>query len=282
MGHTQLLIRFGRALLEGIAVVWLFLEPFCGLMPSDAARPGYFCFLIPGLLAGVIWFFIDGVWVAGFLKRSIEITSNAVDTPITVLFGDVFKQTGCKAISVNDFFDSAVDNRHVAEHSLHGGMLTRYWAGNVCEWDCQVSQGLAATCPVETIDTRTAPGKKSRYPIGTTVCVSRNGDEFLCVALTKTDVQTMEVSATPDDLQHAVHGLLCKARTVCAGRPLNIPLIGSGLARTGVKPNVIVELILLAIFEESKVRKITNEIRIVLPENMQKRIDLAGIERNWW
>ena len=62
---------------------------------------------------------------------------------------------------------------------------------------------------------------------------------------------------------------------------LNIPLMGSGLARTGFKPNIIVDLILLAVFEESKLQKITNEIRIVLPAHQRKTIDLSTIQKDW-
>jgi len=75
--------------------------------------------------------------------------------------------------------------------------------------------------------------------------------------------------------------LLGMARTVCSGRPLNLPLMGSGLARTGVKPNIIVDLLLLAIFEESRKRKITNHIRVILPKTMRDRIDLTTIQKDW-
>ena len=37
----------------------------------------------------------------------------------------------------------------------------------------------------------------------------------------------------------------------------------------------------LAIFEESRARKITNHVRIVLPKSTKKRIDLATIQKDW-
>ena len=274
-------VQLGESLLCGLGLVWLFLEPYCALTPVDWPKPGFLTFLIVGLLLGGIWFVINGLLITGFLKGSIVIKSNAIDAPITIMFGDIFAQDGCKAISVNEFFDSTVDDRHVAARSLHGAMLSQYWAGNTAEWDTLVAQDLSTVRPVEVIPTRPAPGKHSRYALGTTAAVSKDGHHFLCVALTKTDTTTLEASATPDDFQHAVRGLLSKARTVSSGRDLNIPLLGSGLARTGIKPNIIVDLILLAIFEESKARKITNHVRIVLPKDKRNDIDLTTIERDW-
>ncbi len=281
LGLSQLLIRLGQSLFGGLGFVWLFLETFYALGPAHESKVGFMAFLFAGLMLGCIWFAVDGWYVTGFLKRSIEITSNAIDAPITVMFGDVFAQDGCKAVSVNEFFDSAVDEKHVASNTLHGAMLTQCWAGNTADWDRQVAQDLTNTSPVDVVATRPPPGKRNRYPIGTTASVTRNGHAFLCVVLTRTCTTSLEASATSDDLQHAVRGLLAKARTVCSGRPLNIPLLGSGLARTGIKPNIIVDLMLLAIFEESRTRKITNHIRIVLPIAMRTRIDLTTIGKDW-
>lgn len=281
MNAVNILIHLGQSLLGGIGLVWLFLEAYYGLGPSDAQRLAFLPFLAIGAVVGGIWFIVDGLWISGFLKRSIVITSNAIDTRITIMFGDLFKLDGCKAISVNEFFDSTVDDRHVAARSLHGAMLTRYWAGNNTEWDTLVTQDLSSTLPLDVVTSRPPPGKQKRYAIGTTACLSKNGNSFLCVALSKTCLKSLEASATSDDLQHAMRGLLCKARTVCSGQSLNIPLIGSGLARTGIKPNIIVDLILLAIFEESRSRKVTDHIRIVLPKEMVSRIDLTTIQRDW-
>ncbi len=279
--NAVLIIRLGQSLLSGIGLLWLFLGAYYELGPSNASKLGFLHFLIIGVVVGLTWFVIDGLWISGFLKRSIVISSNAIDTRITIMFGDLFKLDGCKAISVNEFFDSTVDDRHVAARSLHGAMLTRYWAGNTSEWDNLVTQDLSSTHPLEVVTSRPPPGKQKRYAIGTTACLSTNGNSFLCVALSQTCLKSLEASATSNDLQHAMRGLLSKARTVCSGHPLNVPLIGSGLARTGIKPNIIVDLILLAIFEESRSRKVTDQIRIVLPKEMMNRIDLTTIQRDW-
>jgi hypothetical protein len=278
---SRYLVQFSQSLLGGLGLLWLFLEAFYGLNPSKPPAMGFLAFLALGILIGIFWFVVDGLWISGFLQRSIKITSNAIDTAISIKFGDLIAQEGCKAISVNEYFDSTVDGQHVSSNSLHGIMLTRFWPGNINDWDRQVDEDLADVTPLKQIVTRPAPGKQVKYAIGTTARTCTNGQEFLCVSLTRTNTETLQASATSKDLHLAIRGLLRKARRICGGNALNIPLIGSGLARTGIKPNIIVDLILLAIFEESKKQKVTNDIRIILPISMRKSIDLTTIQKDW-
>lgn len=275
------IVHLGESLLSGLGLISLLIGAYYTLNPADNDRISFSIFVLLGLMIGAIWFVINGYLIVGYLKRSILVTSNAFDTQITVLFGDVFGQTGLKAISVNEYFDSAVDGKHVATNTLHGSMLTRFWPGNVSDWDDQVTKELEGIASIQSITARNQPGKKKKYEIGTTVSVSAKNEHFLCVALSKTDTNSLQASASSDDLHHAMRGLLSKARTECGDKTLNIPLLGSGLARTGIKPNIIVDLIMLAIFEESKKQKITGKIRVVLPKEMRNRIDLYAIQRDW-
>ncbi|MFH1421647.1 MAG: macro domain-containing protein [Planctomycetota bacterium] len=280
------MIRNIRALIQSelvaVGTVWLILEIYYGLINTETtARVGFWVFLIISLVLGVMWFLADGFLFAGYLKRSIEIQSNAFDTTVKVLFADVFFQDGVKVISVNEFFDSVVDGNHVSGISLHGNMLKNFWGGNVNDWDKQVTEELKNIKPIEVLSNRLAPGKPNKYAIGTTIKATINNNNFLCVALTHTNINTLQSSANSDDLNKALRELLAKARITCSGHALNIPLIGSGLARTGIKANIIVNLILLAIVEESKKQKITGEIRIILPKNMSNKIDLTTIWKDW-
>lgn len=278
----QIAKLFIQSLLTVFGALWLVLEAYYSLTNTNPGnRIGFWIFLIVSAIIGVAWFLVDGFFFAGYLKRSIEISSNAFDTHVKILFADLFKQDGWKSIPVNDFFDSAVDGSHVSENSLHGVMLKRFWGGNITSWDNNVSNSLDGIPPKESLDSRPDPGKKNRYSVGTTVTTSSDGQDFLCVAIANTNIENLQASASSENLHEALRGLLQKARSSCSGKPLNIPLIGSGLARTGIKPNIIIDLILLAIFEESKREKVTDEIRIILPKQMRKKIDLSTIQKDW-
>lgn len=279
-GMWRKIVYLCQCLLSGLGVVWLFLEAYNGLGVTGIPTVGFGEYIVAGLTVGFLWYIVDGYCISGILCRKIQIKSNAIDTPITIMFGDIFKQKGCKAIPVNNFFDSIVDDRYIAKESLHGIMLMKYWGGNTEDWDKQVEKELSHILSDEIRGDRN-PAKRRCFPIGSTALARSGEQDFLCVALTNTDSQTNEVHATSKDLYAAILGLLNKSRAVCSGRTLNIPLLGSGLARTGIKPNIIVDLILLAIFEESKKRKITGHIRIVLPKRLSSDINLSSIYSDW-
>ena len=225
-----------------------------------------------------LWWLVDGLFVTKYLTYKVKVCSNSFDTKIVVKFGDIFNQDGWKTIPVNDFFDSKVDNHHISESSLHGNHLIRYWSSNIQDWDSQVSKQLCDT-EAEYIPRKT--GKTRRYEIGTTAAVQSGPHSFLCVALAHTDINNLEAKATIENLIRAVQRLMKKARSVCAGAPLNLPLFGAGLSRVGLPVPVLIELILTLIVEETKQNKVTNEIRIILPTEKASTISLSTIKQHW-
>lgn len=268
---------YPRSVFATLGMFWLVIEPIIGLAGKSIDLTYWQLF---GLSAGfgIVWLMIDGLLFSGFLKQSIKIYSNAFDTRIVVKFGDIFLEEGWKAIAVNDFFDSIVDDFIISSKSLHGILLQRYWAGNTDDWNRQTEGQLTEdTCSTEARNC----GKPNRYAIGTTVVAKKDGSKFLCVALSRTDISNQETKATSSDLHHAVRGLLRKARSVCGGEPLSIPLMGSGLSRVGMKGNILVNLMLTSIFEETRSNKVTNEIRIVLPKENNSEFNLASLQKDW-
>lgn len=269
--------HYPRSVFETLGLFWLVIEPVIGLSGKTIDLTYWQLFSLSAIF-GFLWLLIDGLWFSGFFKQIIEIKSNGFDTKIVVKFGDVFQQDGWKAIAVNDFFDSIVDDRYISSRSLHGILLQKYWPGNIDDWNRQADEQLAKD--VCTVVARSG-GKQNRYKIGTTIAARKDGEKFLCVALSCTDISNLESRASSSDLLAAVRGLLQKARSTCANEPLSIPLFGSGLSRVGIKNCILVDLILTAIFEETKIGKVTGEIRIVLPKEKSSGISLAALQRDW-
>ena len=270
-------LYYPRSAFAALGLMWLVIEPAIGLT-GNALDLTYWQVLGWSAALGVVWLMIDGLRFAGFLKQKIDINSNAFDTRIVIKFGDIFREQGWRAIAVNDFFDAIVDDHLVSSKSLHGVLLQEYWAGNTDDWNRQVEEQLSGTtCSSETRNV----GKQDRYAIGTTAAVKTEGDRYLCVALSHTDISNQETRASATDLHQAVRGLLRKARSVCANERLSIPLMGSGLSRVGIKNNVLLHLILVGIFEETKINKITSEICIVLPREKVSELNLASVKKDW-
>ena len=260
-----------------MGALWLLISIYEGLNKTDVKLP-FYCFLIFSLAAGITLFLVNGFSLTGFLKNRVEITGNGFDTKIFIKFDDLFAQGGWKAIGANDFFDSIVDGDLVSSQTLHGHVINTYWSNKRDAWQNKINASLENAPNTEVERDK---GNSKRYPIGTTAVATTDNQKMLFVALGETDTSNNVTTATAESLICAVRGLLQKAREVCANEPLYIPLMGSGLGRVGIKNTILVDLILVAIVEETKQSKITNSITIILPIEKKPEINLGNFTRDW-
>lgn len=79
----------------------------------------------------------------------------------------------------------------------------------------------------------------------------------------------------------ALDGLLVKAKSECNGTKLSLPLIGTGLSRSGIPVNNIIEMIFVAILVASKQADVTKEICIVIDKSKFENIDLKHLMDRW-
>lgn len=277
-----IILEFGKAFLcsvgalETILFIWNWLE-----MPSPTVSPCLRLFLVG--VATTAWFVIDGFFVSGFLKQTIRFSICEGSASLSVSFGDLFKAEGLKVIPVNAFFDSIVNESVVAASSLHGIMLTRFFAGNIGEFDSQIAQSLSlqGISPVARHQRLGGVGKTEEYPIGSAAIVkAAKGEEFLCVALSKTDVKNNQASASLNDVYEAVLGALAMARSWGNGHPVIFPLLGDGLSRTSLSPVFLLNLIIQGIISGNKAIA-TKEIHVALHPSKRGDICLRNIEKAW-
>jgi hypothetical protein len=258
-----------RACTSGMGLLFLPIEIYTSVTdnPSPLDLAG---FIFAGLALGFAIYFIDGQFITGFLRNEISWRIPSTNTTIEILFGDIFKQETLIAIGVNDRFDSVVDNKIISKESLHGQAITRFWK-NSEEWRAKINEELDSKNLL----------LSSRQAIGTCVDLSANGKEFLFFAVSRTDECTNVTSSNAENLIIAVKGMLQRARIVCAGRLVSVPLVGSGLARVGLHSDGILHLILAAVTEECKSAHITRTIRIVLRPGTEREVNLLQIMRTW-
>lgn len=105
-------------------------------------------------------------------------------------------------------------------------------------------------------------------------------NKYCLFALTKTD-DNYTAYTSPSLILESLSGLWNKARDVCNGYPISIPLIGSGLAKSGLPPMRIIELILTSLLFETKKQEITNDVNIVLHHSVYDDVDLKQILNYW-
>ena len=236
------------------------------------------------IIFGVFCFIIDGIWIRGYLLYKVTITNKIFDgTKIIIEFGDIFEKNGLTVISVNEYFDNAVSSKphaQVADKTLHGMMINKYWKNNPETWYSQIIESIDKNPIMDNI-VRTPPSKSRQFPIGSTGIAISGEKQFLCVALSHTNISTFEAKADFDDLMIAIKESLIRARSACSNEPLNFPLLGSSLSRTGINKHMLLNLLLMSIFEESKKGLITSTIRIVLNYSDFSYYNLAAIKKEW-
>lgn len=265
--------------------------------PLHALTHAFVAFSVMWTLTESITYFIPGITIKGAvpltilvgisviyaLRRIWKPSSVAIDvrhtnTCIHVLFGDLFAQDGIRVIAVNDFFDSKI-GKPVSDRSLHGIFLSKCFGGHPESFDKQVKSELRDIAPIEVVE-RTE-GKAHRFPIGSTALLTANTNKYIAVVLTYTDIGTSKVAADVTMMWSALHLLWQRARIECGGAPVNIPLIGSGLAGVGLPTRDLLNLIILSAITETKEKQITNTIRIVLARDRYDELDLRDVKKHW-
>lgn len=269
--------EFCRSVLVSFGAIFLALESYEVLTDSNI-KIEHWLFLTIGITPGIVVFILDGYCIAGFLRRKIKLSNPYNNTKITVQYGDLFMESGWKAIGVNDFFDNKVDEDLVSSNTLHGRILNTYWNGNRDDWKKQVSASLRGKSAKKESRSK---GNKLRYPIGTTVRACAGEQKFLLVALGETNLANNVTSANAEMLIFAVRGMIAEARATCSMEPLVVPLMGSVLARVGIKNSVLLDLIITAILEENRQGLVTSEIKIILHKDIKSGINLKNHLRNW-
>lgn len=207
----------------------------------------------------------------------VEIRIATTNTTIEVLFGDIFKQDGIRAIAVSEFFDSEL-GKPVSDKSLHGVFLTKCFGGGAEAFDRQVQEQLQGVVPTELPK---AAGKTKSYPIGTSALIKVNQDRYLAFAFAKADPQTCKAYSDVAMMCLALSGLWQRARIESGGHSLNLPLVGSGLSGLGLPTRDLLNLIILSAITETKAKQVTPIIRIVLHRDRFEELDLREVKEHW-
>jgi hypothetical protein len=229
------------------------------------------------LTAAILFSCVWGLWkVWKPSKATIKIAHSS--TCLEISFGDIFEQEGVRAIGVSEFFETKL-GPPVSDKSLHGVFLKRHFSGYQDSIDKQIDAQLANDEYTEVFDK--TEGKTHCYHIGTTAVIRVNDDRYILFALTKTNHTNCKVYSDVELMWRALHKLWQSARVVCNGDPLNLPLVGSGLAGLNLPTRDLLNLLILSAITESKAHEITQTIRIVLRRDRFEDVDLREVKRHW-
>ena len=252
------------------SVMWTVIEGVTEILEVEIK--GVYVFIVVILVS--VTFSLKRSWK----PSSIVIKVATTDTKIEVLFGDLFAQEGLRGIAATQYFESEFGDP-VSQESLLGIFLQKHFGGGAIDFDNQLEQQLQTISSQHIKDK--SVGKKKSYPIGTTALIQVNDRKYLLFAFTEADPQTCKANSDVGKMWTAMHGLWQRARNESGGLPLNIPLIGSGLSGIGLPARELLNLIVLSVITETKVKQITKTIRIVLLPERFEEIDLRDLKKYW-
>ncbi len=229
-------------------------------------------------LALVVGVGLVGGLAAAWRPTRVRFNLATTDTRVEIRFGDLFESSGHRVIPVNEFFDSEV-GEIVSADSLHGQLIRRHFDGREADFDAAVAEALAGT-DAQPVSGRAA-GKTDAYEIGTTARLVVEDSGYLLVAVTTMNPTTHEAFADVTQLWKALLSMWDTARARAGGDTISVPLIGSGLARVGIPPHALLQLLVLALVVSTKQKKVARDARIVLHADLFESIDLRPIKKEW-
>ena len=171
------------------------------------------------LFIGIVY-----AWFQMCPSKSIQIHINE-SFPLQVEFGDLFEKKGVVVISVNEYFDTIVDNKIIATDTIHGKFIEQLFKGRISELDKKIEEALN-NVKAEDVPNR-AVGKQKRYPLGTYAVITEGENTYILVALTKFDANN-HASIPLSEYGAIIQEIISIAATVANSRPVYMPLLGSG------------------------------------------------------
>ena len=211
------------------------------------------------------------VWLYANLKRKIILTINNSD--LIIKFGNLFDQNGLKAISFNEYFDTKVDNRIIAESSLNGAYLSTLSKDQIKVLDKEITDDTHLKSQKNGHNNKRISGKKIKYKLGSVFLK----DEFLLVAFSRFNNDDMAELTLKEYVQSMIN-FWDEVNRVYAGKSVSIPLMGCGITRykdvDDIQPQELLKIIIWT-FKISRIKfKYPATASIVIHDSLFDRINL--------
>ena len=197
---------------------------------------------------------------------------------ITIKYGTLFEENGIKVIAFNEYFDTQVDNKVIAESSLNGIFISKQSDGARAIDDAIEKEARLKNGVVKENVSRPYGGKSIKYQLG---CICPYGEYFL-LAFSHFDDDNKAYISVEDYISCLMH-MWNELDTYYAGRPIVLPLLGSGITRfnnSDITPQELLRYIIMT-YKASKVKfNNTASLTIVLSDKLRDEINLFDIQED--
>lgn len=227
------------------------------------------------LFVGLLFIIYLIIWVWSNNLNKIDI--NIEGSEVTIKVGDIFSEPGLKAIAFNEYFDTLVDNKVIAENTLNGIFINNHLDISASELDSYIDNYSFESSEKLESNSNREFGKKDRYKIGT-ICVYK---DFLLAAFAKFDNSNKATLTMPEYLEFLIN-FWDKVNNVYAQKSLSTTIFGSGITRIKGHKTIDDEdllKIMLWTFRISEMRfKHPARLTIVIHKDKIDKINLLDIK----
>lgn len=227
------------------------------------------------IFLGLLVLIYLAIWVWSNNLNKIDI--NVEGSHVTIKVGDIFQQPGLKAIAFNEYFDTQVDNKIIAEGSLNGIFIKKYLEVPVSVLDRYIESYAFERSEILESNPERTQGKKMRHQIGT-ICVYK---DYLLTAFSKFDENNRAQLTMPEYLEFLIN-FWDKVNNVYAQQNVSTPIFGSGITRIKGHKSISDEdllKIMLWTFRISEMRfKYPARLTVVIHKDKIDKISLLDIK----
>ena len=257
-------LKVTSAISATLSLVVLFVD-----IPKDCKT--FYGWVFLGVL--VLIYIVIWVWSNNLNKIDIKVEGSDV----TIKVGDIFQQKGLKAIAFNEYFDTQVDNKLIAENSLNGIFIKNHLDISVTELDEHINKYAFEIDEIVGRNVDRSQGKLDRYQIGT-ICIY---EDYLLTAFSKFDMGNKALLSMPEYLEFLIN-FWDKVNNVYAQQNVSTPIFGSGITRIKGHKTISDEdllKIMLWTFRISEMRfKYPARLTIVIHKDKINQINLLDIK----
>jgi len=232
-------------------------------------------------IASSLWWVIAvslvGFFVIILRHRPIsyfEYKDDKSDVSIVVKMGDLFKEDENMVIGVSDCFDTEVGDV-ISQRSIQGQFTAKYYSGDSSKLDKDLVKGLRKMKVVGEVDEKKKRGKKTRYPIGTTVVLDCGEKKVFACAYAKMKPNLM-AETSMGDLWRSLNSLWEKIREKGEMKEVAMPVVGARFARIkgGVTYKSLVRLLLMSYITFARTQNVSKRLTLVIHKSREKDLSL--------
>lgn len=216
------------------------------------------------------------MWIMANIQNKTTLSIN--NSTLVVRTGNIFEEDELKVIAFNEYFDTQVDNKIIAENTLNG-IYIKSKINDIKEIDDLMDTDDILNKKVFEHNNSRSYGKKKRYKLGT---VFQNND-YLLTAFTKFDNDN-RAYLNMDDYINFLLNFWNEIDIIYAGRSVSIPLLGSGITRFKgydiISEQELLELLIWS-FKVSRIKfTYPSKVSIIIHESKKDKINFYKLKKD--